>query len=242
MRTEWTNAQEREVEVWKKWGDEPIEHLKRRARMLSAYCDLGVDASDTYGTLLEIGAAGAPLITFLSARRRIFVDPIFEKIKHLFESQFTAPDGQSEFYSRPAEDLGFIFDDTVDLAFCLNVLDHTKEPRAILEQIRRKLTPEGRVLLSVDCYGAAWLALRAARVLLRGRTENDLLHPHHFTTGSLMRLVEAAGLRATRCFLAPGDGLTKASNYLGTSEYPLRRGVLSQLKRAERLYVVAERR
>jgi SAM-dependent methyltransferase len=173
-RGEWERAQRGELDVWKTWGDEPVEALRHRAEMLGAYCRLDVHGEGAPRRLLEIGAAGAPVISFLPADHRIYVDPLFGEIRELFARQFAADQGTSEFHSRPAEDLAFIEDRSIDLAFCLNVLDHTRDPLAILRQLHMKLGANGRLLLSVDCYSRIWLGLRSMRVILRGKNQNDI--------------------------------------------------------------------
>jgi SAM-dependent methyltransferase len=243
MNREWKEAQRDELAVWKNWGDEPVPALRRRAQMLDAYCLLdAANADASTRTLLEVGAAGAPVISFLPAAHRIFVDPLFGEIHDLFREQFESESGTSEFHSEPAEDLSFIAPDSVDTAFCLNVLDHTERPERILSQLARTLAPDGVLLLSVDCYSGLWLRLRSLRMLLRGKNQNDILHPHHFTVASLIDVANRAGLVGIRCFLAPGDGLSKASNYTTTSEFPLDGRFKAFVKQAMRLYVLLRRK
>jgi SAM-dependent methyltransferase len=238
--SEWGEAQRHEAAVWKEWGDEPVISLQRRAHMLAAYCflDAQADVELERRTLLEIGAAGAPVISFLPAKRRLFVDPLLAEIQDLFKQQYEGLGGSAEFYSSPAEDLHFIVDGSIDAAFCLNVLDHTQHPITILQQLHRKLAPNGRLLLSVDCYSAVWLGLRRLRLAVRGKTKNDILHPHHFTLSSALALTSRAGFVASRCLLAPADGLSKSSNYTTTSEFPLDQSWKAFIKQANRIYIV----
>jgi SAM-dependent methyltransferase len=240
---EWKVAQQSEEAVWGRWQAEPIVSLQRRADLLAAYCllDVTTETSTARWTLLEIGGAGAPVISFLPAERRIFVDPLLRVHRARFGDVYKEADKKNEYYAEQAEDLSFLPDDCVDLAFCLNVLDHVEDPDVVLMQLWRKLAVDGRLLLSVDCYSTVWLVARRLRMLVCGRNANDRLHPHHYTVRRLVTRVEATGFWCHRCFLAPSDGLTRASLYGRTREYPLERRWRAEVKRASRLYILVHK-
>ena len=87
-----------------------------------------------------------------------------------------------------------------DLILFGDVLEHTVDPRAVLERMTRYLTDEGHVIVSLPNI-AAWTVRLA---LLRGRFDYeksgilDDTHLRFFTRASSARLVESAGLEVLR--------------------------------------------
>ena len=71
--------------------------------------------------------------------------------------------------------------EAADLVFCINVLDHTKDPSAVLLNSARLLKEDRHLFLMVDGY-SKW-----SPVII------DPLHPHQFTAGTLRTLIERAG-------------------------------------------------
>jgi SAM-dependent methyltransferase len=68
-----------------------------------------------------------------------------------------------------------------DLAFCINVLDHTQDPAAVLRNCARLLKEGGYLFLMVDGY------LNWSPFII------DPLHPHQFSAPQLKQLLEQSG-------------------------------------------------
>lgn len=85
-------------------------------------------------------------------------------------------------------------DESFDLAFCSEVIEHLVRPERFAAEVRRVLRPGGRLVLSTP-NSAFWLY----RVLaVFGWVVSDVQHPMHlrfFTRASLRRLLEGAGFR-----------------------------------------------
>lgn len=85
-------------------------------------------------------------------------------------------------------------DESFDLAFCSEVIEHLVRPERFAAEVRRVLRPGGRLVLSTP-NSAFWLY----RVLaLFGWVVSDVQHPMHlrfFTRASLLRLLQGAGFR-----------------------------------------------
>jgi SAM-dependent methyltransferase len=168
-RVRWREAQAREAEAWRRIGVAAPGYLERRGAFLGAW--LRFLAAEPR-RVLEIGGAGLPaLMGGIHA-----VDPLMREHPH----------GPRSVAAR-AEDLPYAAG-AFDAALALNVIDHVEDPDRCLAEAARVLRPRGLLLLSCNIYSRAWLLLRAARVRLLGRRNNDVLHPHHFTARSLLAL------------------------------------------------------
>ncbi len=168
-RVRWNEAQAREKDAWRRIPAAPRGYLERRGELLAAWLRFhGV----AVGRVLEIGGAGLPAL--LDGAHA--VDPLMRQ----------HPGGRRAVAAR-AEELPY-GDGAFDAALALNVIDHVQDPARCLAEAARVLRPGGVLLLSCNVYAPAWLLLRAARIALLGERNNDVLHPHHFTAGSLLAL------------------------------------------------------
>jgi len=168
-RVRWKEAQARESLAWRRIGVAEPSCLERRGEFLAAWLRfLGAEPR----RVLEIGGAGLPAaIDGIHA-----ADPLMRQYGH--GPRAVAARAEELPYPRGA----------FDAALALNVIDHVQDPARCLAEAARVLRPGGLLLLSCNVYSPAWLLLRAARVFLVGERNNDILHPHHFTAGSLLAL------------------------------------------------------
>jgi SAM-dependent methyltransferase len=75
-------------------------------------------------------------------------------------------------------------DNSVDLCWISNVIDHTSSPPAVIREIRRVLTDEGILIISCNAF-PEW-----SRPLFPIFDRLDGPHPHHFTERTLRTLIE----------------------------------------------------
>jgi 2-polyprenyl-3-methyl-5-hydroxy-6-metoxy-1,4-benzoquinol methylase len=85
-------------------------------------------------------------------------------------------------------------DDSFDVVFCSEVIEHMTSPAELVSEMKRVLKPGGQLVLSTP-NSAFWL-YRVLGVL--GYTVGELQHPKHFqyfSRRSLLKVLEGAGLK-----------------------------------------------
>jgi SAM-dependent methyltransferase len=97
-------------------------------------------------------------------------------------------------------------DDSFDVVFSINVLDHYIDPDDVLAEIRRVLRPGGEFLLQVNVF-----ELPAAARRLPGPV--DPPHPHHFSSASITDRVREAGFEVTAAETFAVSGENRTRNY-----------------------------
>lgn len=122
----------------------------------------------TGGNLLMLSAFGRVSAIEMDARARAFA---IEKTK----GQVPVEAGICP-YTIPAFPVDF------DLVCMFDVLEHIVEDRETLSEVRTRLAPGGRVLVTVPAYQWLW-----------GPHDESLHHKRRYTAGSLRRCAEAAG-------------------------------------------------
>jgi glycosyltransferase involved in cell wall biosynthesis len=87
-----------------------------------------------------------------------------------------------------------------DIVLCADVLEHVREPRALLQQAQTHLAPHGTIVASVPNFGHWYPRARVAlgRFDYDRRGILDVGHVRFFTRKSFERIVKGAGLAARR--------------------------------------------
>lgn len=100
--------------------------------------------------VLELGAGYANFINNVQARRRIAQDQWVELPKHV------APGVEP--HVGPIDDLSFLDDNSIDFVFASNLFEHVSQQdfASVLEQLRRKLKPDGTLTLLQPNYRYAF--------------------------------------------------------------------------------------
>lgn len=97
--------------------------------------------------VLEVGSGAHGLIFFFDAAERVGVDPLAEEYRRLFP----AWQANAETIACGGEKLPFS-DAVFDVVLCDNVVDHAEDPRRIVEEITRVLTPGGLLYFTVNVH------------------------------------------------------------------------------------------
>ena len=109
---------------------------------------------------------------------------------------------EGEYLQRAGEELDARGFDTV---ISYNVLDHVRDPMAVLACARAALKPGGTILVGVDCLSVAGRARfeHVTRRLARGSILVEA-HPHSFLEGQVRAMMARAGFESVEAFGVPG--------------------------------------
>ena len=133
-------------------------------------------------TVLDLGCGYGDFINAVVAKRRIAVDLWDGARQHL--------DSAVEHHVGPITDLSFLQDGSVDVAFASNVFEHLSRAELIevLDQLARKLTPDGQLLIVQPNYRFAYREYF-----------DDYTHVSVYSHLSLCDLLESRGYRVLEC-------------------------------------------
>jgi ubiquinone/menaquinone biosynthesis C-methylase UbiE len=114
---------------------------RRRVLWETLWEEVFSDYVEPGDTVVELGAGWCDFINAVRSERRVAVD-LWDGI-----SRVAAPG--VECHVGPADDLGFLGDDSVDLILASNLLEHLERPAIahLLGEVRRVLRPGGRLIL-----------------------------------------------------------------------------------------------
>lgn len=134
-----------EIEFWR--GEfvkypTPAAYVAKRKSELQSY--LVPEILQETGRGLDLGCGLVSVLEALSLPEVVAADPLmFEYSKIPFGTfvQYVEADG---------ENLPMAWEDSFDFVWCMNAIDHTPHPKAMLAEIRRVLKPGGRFYFSVN--------------------------------------------------------------------------------------------
>jgi ubiquinone/menaquinone biosynthesis C-methylase UbiE len=186
-RDQWQAGIDLEQDHWatQSWQDDPAQrrmsewerHLSRVGLPLSAFTDQHV---------LDVGCGPTGVIYFVEAERRVGIDPLADQYEQ-WNGHWGRP---IELIKSEAEAMP-LADESFDTAFCVNCLDHTRNPAAVISEIARVLKPGGTLVLHVD------LDSPLRKLHKRVRPHAGVMHPHSLTRDWLhTHLEESFDIRA----------------------------------------------
>jgi 2-polyprenyl-3-methyl-5-hydroxy-6-metoxy-1,4-benzoquinol methylase len=96
-------------------------------------------------------------------------------------------------------------DGPFDAIVCADILEHLRDPAAVLAALARALAPDGEIVISIPNVAHLWmrLSLLAGRFEYAERGILDRTHLRFFTRRTLHALLGAAGLRIARTTATP---------------------------------------
>jgi SAM-dependent methyltransferase len=170
-RDRWRAASDLERDYWatQSWQDGPGErrlsewerHLSSVGLSLSAFTDQHV---------LDVGCGPTGVVYFIEAERRVGIDPLADQYEQ-WNGYWGRP---IELITSNAEAMP-LADESFDTVFCVNCLDHTRNPAAVISEIARVLKPGGTLVLHVD------LDSPLRKLHKRVRPHAGVMHPHSLT-------------------------------------------------------------
>lgn len=111
----------------------------------------------------------------------VSVDPLYEA-KQILPTQTNA-----EIVCGGGEHLSFK-ENSFGIVISHNVLDHTHNPNAVLDEISRVLKRDGQFLFTVNTFSIPRFIRNKLGLI-------DTLHPHHFNTKEVEQMLHSSGFR-----------------------------------------------
>jgi SAM-dependent methyltransferase len=96
--------------------------------------------------------------------------------------------------------------ESFNVVLCINTLDHTENPSAVLDQIRNVLAKDGTLLFSVDTYSLP----KVIRRFVLGKF--DPPHPHHFTDSEIFKLLANARFKVEYSYMGGKEWIAEFKN------------------------------
>jgi SAM-dependent methyltransferase len=163
-------------------GTDAIEATQR------VYFEEATEGLKVSGNFLEIGPDVGYIVGHAAKDPRFENFYLFEPNKAVHAELGAAANGRRFTISDDMDDLSAVPDGSVALAVMVHVLDHLLDPKAMLEQIHKKLKPGGRVAI----------VTHNERSLLRSVMGKRwppfcLQHPELYNPQSITRLLKSAG-------------------------------------------------
>lgn len=137
----WQHAQKNEQEWWQEWfGEHGGNDDEWLAFIMRSF---GITAEDQFAgqVLVDVGGGPIGILSKLSARRRVVIDP----------QSTPSVDPTLERLIAPGEEIP-LEDGTADVVFMYNVLQHVRDPRQVLDECVRIAKPGGRIYLNDQLY------------------------------------------------------------------------------------------
>ncbi len=192
----WHSAQQYERGYWEalatRIGDGSVSQLDwyrwRADQLVTRLRSLGLaHLTDGRARVIEVGSGPVGVVGFFPAAERVAVDPL----ESYYGSNITLAAlrnravayRQGSVEALPCETADY------DLAIMENCIDHVRDVRAGMRELKRVLRPTGTLYLTVNCR-TAWGFL-VHRALSRLRV--DAGHPHTFTPRRARALLDDRG-------------------------------------------------
>jgi len=150
-------------------------------------------------SVLDIGSGPFGMINYFQGDARCSLDPLVDDHSKIDEM---APG--TSLVKGVAENLPFI-DGSFDVVISTNAIDHVMTPNSMLREVHRVTKERGSTLISV--YGTG-LITKVILDLRENLSEGDVLHQHHLSLISMVRLMKPrfdvkaiiVGLRGRKAF------------------------------------------
>jgi SAM-dependent methyltransferase len=152
------------------------------------YFEEATDGLTSKGAFLEIGPDVGYIVRQAAADAKFDHFYLFEPNKDVHAELAEAASGRPHTLSDDMNDLSAVPDGSVALAVMVHVLDHLLDPRAMLEQIRQKLMPDGRLAIITHNERSLLRSIMGKRW-----PPFCLQHPELYNRDSITRLLGSAG-------------------------------------------------
>src|SRR6266850_1619476 len=201
---------------WYRWR---AEQLILRLRSLGL-----AHLTDGRSRVIEVGCGPVGVVGFFPAAERVAIDPL--EPYYASNATLTAVRNPAVEYRQGSAETLLCESGRYDLAIIENCIDHVRDVRAAMRELKRALSVAGTLYFTVNCR-TRWGFL-VHRVLSRLRV--DAGHPHTFTTSRAESLLRTTGFEplsvevesyadARRADWNAGETRAHVKALLGVSEY-----------------------
>ena len=184
------------AEAYRHWAEksqpgEKTFHLSSQWRNTSLFMQNTAAVFEGFGLrrdqyagelIVDVGAGSKLRSKYFAAARIAAIEPLADDFVR--EIAWCDLNDAERLFSRPAEQCVDELRGRAAFAMCINVLDHTYDPQAILRNIHSYLRPDGAFLLSVDLHDG----------------QADDLHPVALDVDSLRALAIDCGFAIRRAY------------------------------------------
>jgi SAM-dependent methyltransferase len=200
MALSWQQAQKNELEFWQDiyiHNKEDLEHYQPITTTKSIDFSqktirrFNLDFSDLdRSQLADIGCGPYGILKGLAAyssqSQKLSLDTVYgiDPLINEYLKFNILPQGDRFHYLACQGESIALANNTLDFAFCINVIDHVENPERVIQEIHRVLKPGGELCCAVHVVTNLARPLRPFLFLF------DKNHPHHFTTEAILNSVE----------------------------------------------------
>lgn len=135
-------------------------------------------------SIIDVGSGPTCLARFFKNGKKVYLDPLMDFYKEYYKDKLPAG---GRLINSMAESMPFS-NETFDVAFCYNALDHSFEPLKIISEIKRILKPGGYLLLGIYTHNPI---LKFMRFLAeKSWIFKEKPHPYSFTIQNLKDMLK----------------------------------------------------
>ncbi len=187
----WREAQAKEESFWRR--DDVIKgemnRVIQRYKKIIEEIELTLNSNPK---ILDVGCGPTCAARFFTKGKKIFFDPLMSSYKEKYADLPV----NDELLRGVGECIPFK-DNTFDVILCFNALDHMRNPRKTLDEIRRVLKVNGIFILGVFChppiFAIARMVIEKILPFLKERA-----HPYSYALSSLCKIVSQKFLIVSR--------------------------------------------
>jgi 2-polyprenyl-3-methyl-5-hydroxy-6-metoxy-1,4-benzoquinol methylase len=206
MRTEitakeWLDSQAKEARFWERQAKEGNIEQFHRWGWYSQVCfpDWFGGRSFTGKRVADIGSGPEGILHYIGeAELKLAVDPLMDVYEDQYgvdtisENGVTAESEYAEYLSGVLKRYG-----TFDVVFCLNCLDHCRDPQKCVKELASLLRDDGELALCVD---------------MREEQDLDDMHKIRITSETMLQMLSNAGLKC-KWWIVPHQAPTRTVQF-----------------------------
>ncbi|SDY57240.1 class I SAM-dependent methyltransferase [Halobellus clavatus] len=131
--------------------------------------------------VLAVGGGTGIIHRLPNTSLAITADPITDLVSEVLV------ESSAELCTAAGENLPFI-SNSFDFVICRNVLDHVVDPNTVLDEIKRVIKPDGKMIFDINTFDIPAPVRRRLSLI-------DAPHPYHFSTDEVKKLLENSGFK-----------------------------------------------